>query len=196
MLTTPSRIVTELTAFNQTQGTTFTAENLRKFNYYKDHYGLSTKNAIKYIQTCHACDEQLETFAGEYCCFTCYNDVEELGNSCFRGANCLICNRPPIMPAEAILVEEALCDYSSYEDIIIALCGYDGTTARQNLPGSFVAKNRDWWFVIKPIETDPYKFNVAMYSLLSSLHTSCVPTQYLEREFDMFVYYLREYELP
>jgi hypothetical protein len=29
---------------------------------------------------------------------------------------------------------------------------------------------------------------VAMYSL--------EPTQYLEREFDMFVYYLREYELP
>jgi hypothetical protein len=92
------------------------------------------------------------------------------------------------MPPDAILVDEMECNYTSYEDIKLALCGYVGVTARQVLPESFIAKVEDWWFVIKPIENDDYKFNVAMYS--------CVPTTYLEREFDMFVYYLREYEIP
>jgi hypothetical protein len=187
MLTT-SRIIDELTAFNQTQGTSFSIQDLRKFNYYKDHYGMDTEDAFNYIQTCHSCESQLETFAGEYCCFTCFNKVEELLEPCFRGADCLICHRPPIMPPDAILVDEMECNYTSYEDIKLALCGYVGVTARQVLPESFIAKVEDWWFVIKPIENDDYKFNVAMYS--------CVPTTYLEREFDMFVYYLREYEIP
>jgi hypothetical protein len=91
------------------------------------------------------------------------------------------------MPPDAILVDETECEYSSYEDIKLALCGYVGTTARQHLPDAFVAKNQDWWFVIKPIENEPCNFNVAMYSLLSSLHAS-----YLEREFDQFLYFLRE----
>jgi len=187
MLTT-SRIIDELTAFNQTQGTTFTAENLIKFNYYKEHYCMETKDALNYINTCHACDGQLDIFAKEYCCFTCFNKVEELDEPCFRGDDCLICHRPPIMPSDAVLVHETECKYSSYKDIKLALCSYVGTTARQHLPDAFVAKNRDWWFVIKPITTDPCKFNVAMYSLN---HTS-----YLEREFDMFLYYLREPRFP
>lgn len=187
MLTT-SRIIDELTAFNQTQGTTFTAENLRKFNYYKDHYGLDTENAFNYIQSCHTCDSQLETFAGEYCCFTCFNNVEELLEPCFRGADCLICHRPPLMPPDAILVDETECEHTSYEDIKLASCGYVGVTARQVLPESFVAKVEDWWVVIKPIANDPCKFNVSMYSLN--------PTPYLEREFDQFLYYLREPRFP
>lgn len=183
MLTT-SRIIDELTAFNHTQGTAFSIHDLRKFNHYKDHYGLDTENAFNYIQSCHTCDSQLETFAGEYCCFTCFNKVEELLEPCFRGADCLICHRPPIMPADAILVDETECEHTSYEDIKLALCGYVGVTTRQQLPDSFVAKVEDWWFVIKPIANDPCKFNVAMYSLN--------PTLYLEREFDQFLYYLRE----
>lgn len=183
MLTT-SRIIDELTAFNQTQGTSFSIQDLRKFNYYKDHYGLDTENAFDYIQTCHTCNSQLETFAGEYCCFACFNNVEELLEPCFRGAECLICHRPPIMPPDAILVDETECEHTSYEDIKIALCGYVGVTARQQLPESFVAKVEDWWFVIKPIANDPCKFNVSMYSLN--------PTSYLEREFDQFLYYIKE----
>ena len=186
MLTT-SRIIDELTVFNQTQGTEFCVHDLRKFNYYKDHYGLGTEDAFDYIQTCHTCDTQLETFAGEYCGFTCFNKVEELDEPCFRGADCLICHRPPIMPPDAILVDEIECEYSSYEDIQIAMFGYVGVTTKQELPDSTVAKFEDWWFVIKPIATDPCKFNVAMYSLLSSLHTS-----YLEREFDHFLYFSKE----
>jgi hypothetical protein len=89
------------------------------------------------------------------------------------------------MPLDAILVDEAECEYTTYEDIKIALCGYVGVTARQQLPDSFVAKVEDWWFVIKPIDDDPCKFNVAMYSLN--------PTPYLERDFDQFLYYLRSF---
>jgi hypothetical protein len=89
------------------------------------------------------------------------------------------------MPPDAILVDKTVCEYSSYEDIKLVLCGYVGTTARQHLPDdSFVAKNQDWWFVIKPIENDPCKFNVAMYSLN--------PTPYLERDFDQFLYFIKE----
>lgn len=183
MLTT-SRIIDELTAFNQTQGTAFSIQDLRKFNFYKDNYGLETEDALDYIQTCHACNSQLETFAGEYCCFACFNNVEELDEPCFRGDDCLICHRPLIMPAGAILVDETECEHTSYEDLQIAMFGYVGIVTKQELPDSTVAKFEDWWFVIKPIANDPCKFNVSMYSLL--------PTLYLEREFDQFLYYIKE----
>lgn len=79
--------------FNKVYGTGYNEEDLRKFNAYKDHYGLKIEDAFTYIQFCHNCGFELRTFAGEYCSGGCHNHVEELGMPCFRGANCLICSR-------------------------------------------------------------------------------------------------------
>ena len=83
----------EVKDFNEVYGTCYNEEDLRKFNAYKDHYGLQIEYAFTYIQSCHNCGFDLNTFAGEYCSGGCHNHVEELGMPCFRGAECLICSR-------------------------------------------------------------------------------------------------------
>jgi endogenous inhibitor of DNA gyrase (YacG/DUF329 family) len=89
----------EADRFNALYGTHYPQEDLEKFTNYREHYGLTehngvtTEEVIEYIQTCHCCNEQLETFAGEYCSGGCHNHVEELGLPCFRGDSCLICNK-------------------------------------------------------------------------------------------------------
>ena len=79
--------------FNKIYGTCYNEKGLRKFNAYKDHYGLEIDDAITYIQSCHKCGLYLDTFAGEYCSGGCHNHVEELGLPCLRGASCLICSQ-------------------------------------------------------------------------------------------------------
>ena len=92
---TPDLSVTDesLFAFNQQHGTRYSKPDLIKFNNYKDHYGLPTKDALTYIQSCHNCNSFTIEFASEYCCGSCHNYVEELGVPCFRGESCLICTR-------------------------------------------------------------------------------------------------------
>lgn len=86
----------EADKFNDLYGTHYTQENLEKFYKYQFHYCLEIEEAIEYIQTCHCCNHELDIFAGEYCSGGCHNHVEELGLPCFRGADCLICNRETI----------------------------------------------------------------------------------------------------
>jgi len=83
----------EANEFNVLYGTHYTQEDFEKFIIYREHYGIEVEDAIDYVQTCHCCNEQLDIFAGEYCSGGCHNHVEELGLPCFRGAECLICNR-------------------------------------------------------------------------------------------------------
>ena len=94
-------VQSEADVFNALYGTHYTQENFDKFTNYREHYGkpngLTVEDAIEYIQTCHCCNEQLDTFAGEYCSGGCHNHVEELGLPCFRGAGCLICNKQSFM---------------------------------------------------------------------------------------------------
>ena len=92
---TPDSSVTDesLFAFNQQHGTQYRKPDLIKFNNYKNHYGLQTEDALTYIQSCHNCNSFDIVFAGEYCCGSCHNYVEELGVPCFRGESCLICTR-------------------------------------------------------------------------------------------------------
>jgi len=101
--------------FNVLYGTHYTQENLEKFINYQDHYGLLTNHAIDYVQSCHCCNEQLHTFAGEYCSGGCHNHVEELGLPCFRGASCLICNRESLDQLIVVDFLEQQCDDCSSE---------------------------------------------------------------------------------
>jgi len=100
-----SSVVSEVVAFNQQFGVNYAEEQLKKFKKYMEHYGLETNDAIIYIQSCHGCDEQIHTFAGEYCSSGCFHRVEELGLPCFRGDNCLICNRHTVASLESSFVD-------------------------------------------------------------------------------------------
>ena len=185
---TESRITLELPAFNKAQGTEFTQKQLVKFNKYKDHYGLSVDDACQYIQNCHCCNDPLESFAGEYCCGSCFYKVEELELPCFRGDDCLICNRPCLLPADAVLVDEGVYGYSSYEKIKEVLNGYVGKGKTQELLDSYVVEDDDCWIVIRPIinedthSTDSDKFMVSMYAPVAA--------KYMARRFDLFTCYL------
>ena len=202
---TESRITLELPAFNEAQGTQFNQNQLVKFNEYKDHYGLSVDDAFQYIQSCHCCDDPLESFAGEYCCGSCFHHVEELGMPCFRGDDCLICNRPSFLPEDAVLVDEGVYGYSSYERIKEVLNGYVGKAKTQELPDSYVVEDDECWIVIRPIKhpadvtlaplaqgnekeasdafpTETDKFMVSMYAPVAA--------KYMARRFDLFTCYL------
>lgn len=186
-----SRIALELPAFNEAQGTQFNQYQLIKFNEYKDHYGLSIDEAFDYIQSCHCCNDPLNTFAGEYCCGTCFNHVEELGMPCFRGDDCLICNRPPLLPEDAVLVDEGVYGYSSYERIKEVLHGYVGNGKTQELCDSYVVEDDGCWIVIRPLiaedsedamDSEDNKFMVSMYAPVAA--------KYMARRFDLFTCYL------
>lgn len=191
---TESRITLELPAFNEAQGTQFNQNQLVQFNEYKDHYGLSIDEAFEYIQSCHCCNDPLNTFAGEYCCGSCFHHVEELGMPCFRGDDCLICNRPSLLPEDAVLVDEGVYGYSSYERIKEVLNGYVGKGKTQELPDSYVVEDDGCWIVIRPIiednnnedeeahPTDSDKFMVSMYAPVAA--------KYMARRFDLFTCYL------
>jgi hypothetical protein len=183
---TESRITLALPAFNEAQGTKFTQNQLVQFNEYKDHYGLSIDEAFEYIQSCHCCDDPLESFAGEYCCGSCFYNVEELGMPCFRGDDCLICNRPSLLPEDAVLVDEGVYGYSSYKRIKEVLNGYVGKGKTQELPDSYVVEDDECWIVIRPIidETsdETNKFMVSMYAPVAA--------KYMARRFDLFTCYL------
>jgi hypothetical protein len=202
---TESRITLELPAFNEAQGTQFNQNQLVQFNEYKDHYGLSIDEAFEYIQSCHCCDNPLQTFAGEYCCGSCFYHVEELGTPCFRGDDCLICNRPPLLPEDAVLVDEGVYGYSSYERIKEVLNGYVGKGKTQELLDSYVVEDDGCWIVIRPIkhpadatlaplaqgnvddmhptdDKDSDKFMVSMYAPVAA--------KYMARRFDLFTCYL------
>jgi len=183
---TESRITLALPAFNEAQGTKFTQFQLVQFNEYKDHYGLSVDDAFEYIQSCHCCDDPLESFAGEYCCGSCFYAVEELGMPCFRGDDCLICNRPSLLPEDAVLVDEGVYGYSSYERIKEVLNGYVGKGKTQELPDSYVVEDDECWIVIRPIEdsedAEDNKFMVSMYAPVAA--------KYMARRFDLFTCYL------
>lgn len=183
---TESRITLELPAFNEAQRTQFNQNQLVKFNEYKDHYGLSIDEAFEYIQSCHCCDNPLNTFAGEYCCGSCFYHVEELGMPCFRGDDCLICNRPPLLPEDAVLVDEGVYGYSSYERIKEVLNGYVGKAKTQELPDSYVVEDDGCWIVIRPIDEEASeetnKFMVSMYAPVAA--------KYMARRFDLFTCYL------
>lgn len=192
---TESRITLELPAFNEAQGTQFNQNQLVKFNEYKDHYGLSIDEAFEYIQSCHCCDNPLNTFAGEYCCGSCFYHVEELGMPCFRGDDCLICNRPSLLPEDAVLVDEGVYGYSSYERIKEVLNGYVGNAKTQELCDSYVVEDDECWIVIRPIKhpadatlaplaqgNDSDKFMVSMYAPVAA--------KYMARRFDLFTCYL------
>jgi len=178
---TESRITLELPAFNEAQGTQFNQNQLVKFNEYKDHYGLSIDEAFEYIQSCHCCDDPLESFAGEYCCGSCFYHVEELGMPCFRGDDCLICNRPSLLPEDAVLVDEGVYGYSSYERIKEVLNGYVGKAKTQELCDSYVVEDDECWIVIRPIDEED-KFMVSMYAPVAA--------KYMARRFDLFTCYL------
>ena len=188
---TESRITLELPAFNEAQGTQFNQHQLVKFNEYKDHYGLSIDEAFEYIQSCHCCDDPLQTFAGEYCCGSCFHAVEELGMPCFRGDDCLICNRPSLLPEDAVLVDEGVYGYSSYERIKEVLNGYVGKGKTQELSDSYVVEDDGCWIVVRPLideasedpfPTDSDKFMVSMYAPVAA--------KYMARRFDLFTCYL------
>jgi hypothetical protein len=193
---TESRITLELPAFNEAQGTQFNQNQLVQFNEYKDHYGLSIDEAFEYIQSCHCCDDPLNTFAGEYCCGSCFHHVEELGMPCFRGDDCLICNRPSLLPEDAVLVDEGVYGYSSYERIKEVLNGYVGNAKTQELPDSYVVEDDECWIVIRPVlnedkisdetseecPTESDKFMVSMYAPVAA--------KYMARRFDLFTCYL------
>ena len=189
---TESRITLELPAFNEAQGTQFNQNQLVQFNEYKDHYGLSIDEAFECIQSCHCCNDPLKTFAGEYCCGSCFHHVEELGMPCFRGDDCLICNRPSLLPEDAVLVDEGVYGYSSYEKIKEVLNGYVGKGKTQELSDSYVVEDDGCWIVVRPFlnedkisdetseETD--KFMVSMYAPVAA--------KYMARRFDLFTCYL------
>lgn len=105
--------VSEVTAFNKQYRVNYNEEQLKKFKKYMDHYGLETNDAIIYIQSCHGCDEQIHTFAGEYCSGGCFYHVEELGLPCFRGENCLICNHQMVASSVASSVASLFIDLES-----------------------------------------------------------------------------------
>lgn len=79
--------------FNELYSTNFNLEEYILFINYRDHHGLNTEDALEYIQTCHSCNTNLDIFASDYCCDECHYYVEEQGLVCFRGTDCLICNR-------------------------------------------------------------------------------------------------------
>jgi hypothetical protein len=182
---TESRITLALPAFNDAQGTQFNQHQLVKFNEYKDHYGLSIDEAFDYIQSCHCCNDPLESFAGEYCCGSCFYSVEELGMPCFRGDDCLICNRPSLLPEDAVLVDEGVYGYSSYERIKEVLNGYVGKGKTQELHDSYVVEDDECWIVIRPLieeDCEDNKFMVSMYAPVAA--------KYMARRFDLFTCYL------
>ena len=106
----------ELYVFNQIYQTSYTLEQYQKFTKYKEHYGLKTEDAFEYIQSCHSCDTQLDTFAGEYCCGGCHNFIENLEMTCFRGIDCLICNRATRCHGDDTPIEYVTCDTCGFEE--------------------------------------------------------------------------------
>lgn len=119
--------VDELCAFNEMYGTSYTPEQYHKFSEYKAHYGLSTETALEYIKTCHSCDTPLDTFIGEYCCGGCHNFVEDLEMTCFRGVDCLICNRPTRCHCDDSPVEYVTCQTCGFEEDALYSYRYKST---------------------------------------------------------------------
>ena len=106
----------QVVAFNQMYHTSYTLEQYQKFTKYKEHYGLKTEDAFEYIQSCHSCDTQLDTFAGEYCCGGCHNFIENLEMTCFRGIDCLICNRATRCNGDDTPIDYVTCQTCGSEE--------------------------------------------------------------------------------
>lgn len=117
----------ELYIFNQMYHTAYTLEQYQKFFKYKEHYGLKTEDAFEYIQSCHSCNTQLDTFAGEYCCGGCHNFIENLEMTCFRGIDCLICNRATRCHGDDSPIEYATCDTCGFEEDALYSYRYKST---------------------------------------------------------------------
>ena len=106
----------ELFIFNKMYSTSYTLEQYQKFSQYKDHYGLRTEDAFEYIKSCHSCNTPLDTFAGEYCSGGCHNFIENLEMTCFRGIDCLICNRATRCHCDDSPVKYVTCQTCEYEE--------------------------------------------------------------------------------
>ena len=81
----------ELMEFNTRYETCLSVEKLEIFKDYIEDKGLKVLDGLDYIQGCHNCDRQLDTFGNEYCNKRCCELVEDYRYPCFRGAECLIC---------------------------------------------------------------------------------------------------------
>ena len=85
----------EVCAFNTRYGTNLNTEKLDIFKEYAEHNWLKVDDALEYMQGCHNCDRQLDTFGNEYCNKRCCENVEVYRYPCFRGNDCLICHGYP-----------------------------------------------------------------------------------------------------
>jgi hypothetical protein len=85
----------EVMEFNTRYGSNLNTEKLAIFKEYAEHNCLKVDDALDYIQGCHNCDRQLDTFGNEYCNKRCCESVEVYRYPCFRGNECLICHGYP-----------------------------------------------------------------------------------------------------
>jgi hypothetical protein len=85
----------EVCAFNTRYGSNLNTEKLEIFKDYIEDKGLKVLDGIDYIQGCHNCDKQLDTFGNEYCNKRCCESVEVYRYPCARGNECLICHGYP-----------------------------------------------------------------------------------------------------